>query len=113
MTSQTKAEWLKDMRTFAKQRQKYNWKTKRRKDKEAQQAYWKEHKYCEVCLAEGRGGFNAVETHEILYRSQGGKCEESNMLSVCRNDHMRCHFLKAEWLYRDDLYEMKGGKQDD
>jgi len=83
---------------------------KKREDYEAQQSYWEGHRWCEVCLFEGRGRVEAVCAHEILYRSQGGKCEEDNMLSVCNDCHLRTHFRKTPYLHRDDLYKMKGGK---
>jgi len=83
---------------------------KKRDDRQAQEEYYNEHPFCEICLAEGRGKVKAWETHEILYKSQGGKCEPDNMVSVCRNCHMRCHFLKETWLYRKDLYKIKGVK---
>jgi len=103
----TKSKWLKDINTFAKQRRRYNWKVKRQKDRRAQEEYFEEHPYCQVCLAEGRGRRPADEVHEILYRSQGGKCIPKNEISTCRPDHDRMHFLKGPFLHRDDLFEIK------
>ena len=87
-----------------------NWQKKRLSDRKAQLAYWKEHRYCEVCLAEGRGKLPAGQVHEIKFRSQGGKCVPENMISTCPTDHLRCHFRMTPWLYREELYKMKGVK---
>jgi len=84
-----------------------NWQKKRQSDRKAQEAYWKGHRYCEVCLAEGRGKVKAWEVHEILYKSQGGKCVPDNEISVCRPDHQRAHFVIKPYLHREDLYKMK------
>jgi len=84
-----------------------NWQKKRQADRKAQKSYWHEHKYCEICLFEGRGKVRAVEIHEILYKSQMGKCVDENMISVCRPDHQRAHFLIEPYLHREDLYKMK------
>jgi len=84
-----------------------NWKTRRIKDRLAQWAYFQEHQYCEVCLAEGRGKRQADDVHEILYRSQGGKCVPENEISICRPDHDRAHFRKKLYLRREQLLEMK------
>lgn len=88
------------------------WQVKRRRDIKAQEAYFEEHPFCEVCLAEGRGRRPACQVHEIIYRSQGGKCEPDNEIAVCRPDHDRAHFLVEPYLYRDDLYKIKGGELD-
>ena len=84
-----------------------NWQKKRIADQEAQLAYWQEHRYCEVCLAEGRGKVAAWEIHEILYKSQGGKCVSDNEIAVCRYCHQRAHFLFEPYLHREDLYKIK------
>ncbi len=81
---------------------------KHREDKKAQLVYWQEHRNCEVCLAEGRGKGAAIQIHEIKFRSQGGKCVPDNMISTCLADHERMHFRRAKWLYREELYKMKG-----
>ena len=83
------------------------WQKKRRKDRKAQEAYYEEYPFCEVCLAEGRGRRPADEVHEIIYRSQGGKCIPENEISTCRPDHDRMHFLKGPYLHRDELFEIK------
>ena len=85
-----------------------NWQRKRAADRKAQKLYWQGHKWCEVCLAEGRGKVPATEIHEILYKSQGGKCEPDNEIASCRPDHQRAHFLVEPYLHREDLYKMKG-----
>ena len=89
-----------------------NWQKKRAADRKAQRIYWEEHKYCEVCLFEGRGKVEAVQVHEIVFRSHQGKCVPDNMISTCLADHERMHFRRAEWLYREDLYKMKGGRDE-
>lgn len=84
-----------------------NWRMRRRKDRLAQWAYFQEHQYCEVCLAEGREKRPADEVHEIIFRSQGGECVPSNEISVCRPDHERPHFLRKPYLTKEQLFEMK------
>jgi len=79
----------------------------RRKDRQAQWAYYQDHPYCEICLAEGRGQKSADDVHEILYRSQGGKCVPGNEISTCRSDHDRMHFKKKPYLTREQLLDMK------
>jgi len=86
---------------------------KRREDTKAQLAYLEEHPYCEVCLAEGRGKRRGVEVHEIVYRSQGGKCVPDNEIAVCRPDHQRTHFLVEPYLHREELLEIKKGVTND
>ncbi len=103
----TKSKWLKDMDIFAKQRRRYNWKVKRQRDRKAQEEYFEDYPYCEVCLAEGRGRRRADEVHEILYRSQGGKCVPENEISTCRSDHDRMHFLRGPCLPREERFEIK------
>ncbi len=80
---------------------------KKKEDRQAQLAYWEQHRHCEVCLAEGNGRKSSVEVHEILYKSQGGKCVPDNEIAVCRNCHMRCHFTMNPWLSRNDLFKIK------
>ena len=84
-----------------------NWQKKRQSDRKAQEAYWKEHRYCEVCKFEGRGQTPAWEIHEIVFRSRGGKCEPDNMIAVCRNDHMRAHYTMNPWLAPGEVKKMK------
>ncbi len=84
-----------------------NWQKKRQSDRKAQEAYLTGHKFCEVCLAEGRGRVQTADIHEILYKSQGGKCVPDNEIAVCRLDHQRAHFLVEPYLYREELYKMK------
>jgi len=78
-----------------------NWRTRRRKDRLAQWAYFQDHQYCEVC------GKPAVQVHEIVLRSQGGKCTNDNMISLCLEDHQRAHFLKVPYLREGDLLRAK------
>lgn len=84
-----------------------NWRTKRRNDREAQEEYFEGRPYCEVCLAEGRGRRPADEIHEVIYRSHGGRCIPSNMISLCRSDHDRAHFLREPYLRKEDLFGIK------
>lgn len=79
-----------------------NWRTRRRKDLLAQWAYFREHPYCEIC------GKPAVQVHEIILRSQGGKCISDNMISLCLDDHDRAHFKTAPYLRKRDLLRIKG-----
>ena len=87
-----------------------NWRMRRRKDRLAQWAYFQDHPYCEVCLAEGRGKVPTDEVHEIIFRSQGGKCVPDNMISMDRADHDRAHFLKKPYLRKEDLLRIKEGE---
>lgn len=84
-----------------------NWRMRRRKDRLAQWAYFQDNPYCEICLAEGRGTRLADEIHEITYKSQMGKCVPENMISVCRPDHDRAHFLRRPYLSKEQLFEIK------
>lgn len=84
-----------------------NWKIKRHKDKLAQYQYFLDHKYCEICLFEGKGQVEAVQVHEIKFRSQGGKCIPSNEISTCRPDHDRMHFKKKPYLTREQVLVIK------
>ncbi len=81
---------------------------KKKEDRQSQLAYWELYRLCEVCLAEGRGRVNSVEIHEILYKSQGGKCVPDNEIAVCRNCHMRCHGLVKPRIDREYLRRIKG-----
>ena len=83
------------------------WQKKRAADRKAQKAYWEGHRYCEICLFEGRGRVEAVQVHEIIFRSHQGKCVPDNMISTCLADHERMHFLKKPYLHRDELYKIK------
>ncbi len=56
---------------------------KRKKDYFRQLLYFHEHPNCEVC------GKPAIQVHEIVYKSEGGKCEEDNMISICQKNHDR------------------------
>ncbi len=59
------------------------------------------------------GQVEAVETHEIIYKSQGGKCVPDNEIAVCRPDHQRTHFLIEPYLHREELYKIKKGEVDE
>ena len=75
---------------------------KRREDTKAQLAYLEEHRWCEVC------GKRAWEVHEVIARSHGGECEDDNMISLDRDCHNRAHFKKSPYLYREELWKIKG-----
>jgi len=75
---------------------------RRRRDREAQLKYYLKHRFCQVC------GKRAWEVHEIVARSQGGKCEEDNMISMDRNCHERAHFRRRPYLYKEELWRIKG-----
>lgn len=79
------------------------WQAKRKKNKEAQMEYFEKHPYCEIC------GKKSLQVHEIVFRSHGGECEKSNMLSVCLECHEKCHFLRKPWLTKKELLEAKYG----
>jgi len=78
-----------------------NWRMRRKKDRLAQWAYFQDHSLCEVC------GRPAVQVHEIVLRSQGGKCVPDNMISLCLDDHDRTHFLRKPYLRKEGLFEIK------
>jgi len=46
--------------------------------------------YCEVC------GNVAIDIHHIVYRSQGGSDEASNLVALCRVCHKNAHDLGRE-----------------
>ncbi len=75
---------------------------KRKKDYFKQVLYFHEHPNCEVC---GKPAFNV---HEIIYRSEGGKCEENNMISLCSLGHKKSHFLVKPYLHKYELWKAKG-----
>lgn len=81
-----------------------NWRTRRRKDRLVQWAYFQDHQYCEVC------GRVAIQIHEIVLRSQGGKCVPDNMISLCLDDHDRAHFKREPYLRKEDLLRIKEGE---
>lgn len=100
--------WDREVGKFFKEAKKIpKFSAKRRKDRYAQWAYYQDHPYCEVCLTEGRGQHPADDVHEILYRSQGGRCVSENEISTCRPNHDRMHFKKKPYLRREQLLEMK------
>ncbi len=80
---------------------------KKKEDRQAQLAYWEQHRYCEVCKAHGVGMIDAIQVHEILYKSQGGKCVPDNMIALCQHHHDCAHFKQNKWLYRSDLLKIK------
>jgi len=81
---------------------------KRLVNREAQERYWEAHKFCEVCIVEKqRRAWGVVNIHEILYRSQGGKCTDDNMIALCMICHDRAHRIRKPFLSRERLYEIK------
>jgi len=77
------------------------WQIKRRRDRLAQEIYFKDHLLCEVC------GAPAVDVHEIVFRSRGGKCVPENMISLCRQCHLRAHFRLKPYLHKEELFKFK------
>ena len=66
--------------------------------------YFHEHPNCEVC-----GGKVIDPSHHIVFRSQGGKAEDDNLISLCRWHHDRAHFKGVKpWLFREDFWRIKG-----
>lgn len=43
---------------------------------------------CRNC---GKGGINQLHVHHVVYRSQGGKDTEDNLVTLCQNCHVRVH----------------------
>lgn len=80
---------------------------KRLANRKAQQEYYEEHPICEVCFVEKGIRHRAYHVHEILYRSQGGKCIKKNMISTCLIVHDRTHRIRKPFLSRERLYEIK------
>lgn len=84
-----------------------DWRLRRRRDRLAQELYFEEHRFCEVC---GRQGYHV---HEILFRSKGGKCVKGNMITLCLEDHDRSHRRKKPYLSQQELFDIKkGGRVD-
>ena len=75
---------------------------KRKADYFNQVLYFHEHPNCQIC------GKPAVCVHEIIFRSEGGKCVEDNMISICKKNHAQAHFLAKPYLHKYDLWECKG-----
>lgn len=84
-----------------------DWRQKRRRDRLAQELYFEEHRFCEVC---GRPG---MHVHEILFRSKGGKCIPENEITLCLECHDRAHRKKKPYLTREELFEIKKGGTND
>lgn len=64
--------------------------------------YFYEHPNCEIC------GKPAIQVHEIIFKSEGGECEEDNMISTCQENHDQAHFKKKPYLSKDYLWGIKG-----
>jgi len=75
---------------------------KRKEDYFRQLLYFHEHPSCQIC------GSKAMDVHHIIYKSEGGKAEEDNLISLCREDHNRAHFKGKPYLSKDELWNMKG-----
>ena len=65
--------------------------------------YLHENPNCEVC-----GGKVIDPPHHVIFRSQGGGKEDDNLITLCRLDHNRAHFLAKPYLHKYDLWECKG-----
>lgn len=53
--------------------------------------------HCASCYA------RAGEIHHIIYRSQGGKNDITNLIALCRNCHNRAHFKSEPFLKQEEL----------
>lgn len=60
----------------------------------------RDHYGCRVC-----GSAQMLEVHHILFRSQGGPDEDWNLISLCKQCHMRAHGA-GDRLKRDLLHAM-------
>jgi len=79
------------------------WRYKRLLDKQKQYRYFIDNPNCQIC------GKLGAQTHEIVFRSQGGKCEYNNLITLCYECHLRCHNLgEKPYLKRSDLWRAKG-----
>ena len=61
----------------------------------------RDHYRCRVC-----GTAQMVEVHHILFRSQGGPDEDWNLITLCKQCHMRAHGTEQPRLKRDLLHAM-------
>lgn len=55
---------------------------------------------CQVCNAE------AVDIHHIIHRSAGGSDEVDNLIALCRECHMKAHYLAEPYISTDELFEV-------
>lgn len=77
------------------------WSERRKQDKLKQSIYYSCHLFCEACNKLGE------IVHEIIFRSQGGKCEGVNMITLCADCHDRAHFKKKPYIYKEELWSIK------
>lgn len=103
----SKEQYRKDMAEFCASHKKKLRENKRVSDKKAQAEYFERHPFCEVSFYEGKGKIPANDVHEIKYKSQGGKCIESNMISLTRDNHDKAHLKKRPYLRKDVLMKAK------
>lgn len=68
-------------------------------------------RYGFVCVVDGSVHSGMIETHHIIYRSQGGRDEPENGVPLCTKHHQQIHsriiLLKREWLTRDAVGYLK------
>lgn len=76
---------------------------KRKKEYFKMLLYLHEHQCCEVC-----GGKVIDSPHHIIYRSQGGDSNDENLITLCRLHHDQAHFKVKPYLYKRDLWSVKG-----
>lgn len=69
---------------------------------------------CQVC---GVTGENRLHLHHVVYRSQGGKDDESNLVTVCHRCHRSIHegkvrvvLVLVDGVYRAFQQFTKGSK---
>ena len=72
----------------------------------AQQVRWRDQDRCRVC-----GSSQGVEVHHVIFRSQGGSDETSNLACLCQQCHARVHARRI-WLSgsADGLLEITSEK---
>lgn len=70
--------------------------------------YLKHYGYCPdefvPCLICGK---QAVDIHHIIFRSQGGTDDISNLIPLCRECHDKAHHKVKPYLTKDELYKAK------
>ena len=61
----------------------------------------------DVIMCENANGIPASDIHHIIFKSQGGKDEISNLVALCRECHDVAHGkVKGEVLTREQLFEI-------
>lgn len=55
---------------------------------------------CQVCNA------TAVDVHHIVFKSQGGSDDVSNLCFLCRSCHSKAHKLASPYLEKEELLKI-------